>query len=96
MIGDSSKDNTRMKMSEFCARLQKVYAICCAKLIFVTTRHPKTEGRVAILSDDRRFLFVTVEIIVIYCKNCRSYFCLEHSISRIVNSATYTLYRNWN
>lgn len=25
VIGDSSKDNTRMKMKEFCARLQKVY-----------------------------------------------------------------------
>ena len=31
MIGDSSKDNTRVKMDEFCARLQKV-CVVCAKL----------------------------------------------------------------
>jgi len=27
VIGDSSKDNTRMKMKEFCGRLQKVHIL---------------------------------------------------------------------
>lgn len=38
VIGDSSKENTRLKMDEFCARLQKVNVymriICYVELVF--------------------------------------------------------------